>query len=101
MLFFPTSTLYSEKYLDKVRALLESLQFEDITGKDVLKLNEKEFVFKKQDLIFKEREFAKYEIYAQCGDDSDFVTYLTDKIFRDSFKLNDDYKIKVKLSLNG
>lgn len=91
MIFFPKSAL-SKKYIDGVRELLESLQFEDSSGKkevEFSELNEKEFVFENDG------------IYAQCGEDTKFIAYLTDRIFRGVFQSDNNYKIKIQLELNG
>lgn len=88
MLFFPESEVLSE-HVESVKELLKSLQFEDNTGKDVMDLDEKEFVLEEDG------------IYAQCGEDIDITAYLSDRIFRDVFQSNDNYKIETKLELNG
>ncbi len=93
-LAFPLdSSLFAKKpFAQKVKELLLSLNFREVSHKEYRNELEEGELF-----IHEEDGF----IYAQFGEDSDFVAYLTNRIFKEIFKLEDDYKIDVELSLEG
>ncbi len=90
MLFFPESTVFTDKHIEDVRELLESLQFEDCVRKNIMRLEEKEFVFEKS------VTYTMGGIYAQCGKDTDFISFLIDRIYRDVLQSDNNYIIKTQ-----
>ena len=90
MLCFPepdstAKEVFNYDHFNNTINLLKSLKFELRKELDVGELNNNEFVI------------TDDELYAKCGDDVDFIAYLSDRIFRDVFKTEDDYKIKIKV----
>ena len=90
MLNFPSkSSLIKEGSYRLVKELLEHLSFTKcLINNNSVSLNEKEYQF-----------YEEYGIYAQCGNDVDFVADLTETIFRDILKVKNDYKIIAKVYL--
>jgi hypothetical protein len=56
----------------------------------------KEFL-EKEKIDFEESDF----IYADFGNNIELTTYLIERIFKEVFGFNDDYEIRVELSLEG
>ena len=86
MLFFQKGIFNNEHFNNTIK-LIQSLKFKlwnFVSGSFPI-FDIKEFVV------------SDNEIYAQCGEDVDFIAYLSDRIFRDVFKTEDDYKIKIKV----
>jgi hypothetical protein len=103
-LCFPESPIADQERLEKVRMLLLSLKFQEIPhikkgllikreepSKDLMELKEKEFI-----IIFE--SYGEKCIYAKCGEDTKFASYLTDRIFRGVFGAKENYKLKVEIS---
>src|SRR3989344_1726963 len=99
----PDSTateIFNEKQFKDIIDLLKSLQFKISEHKKVDKFS----ILKHQKVVqLEEKEFSVDDdgICAQCGEDISFIAYLIDKIFREIFKSDEDYKIKVQLELRG
>ena len=76
-------------HLGNISQLLKSLNFKLNNDVYVLELNSKEF------------NFEDNEIYVQCGENLNITSYLIDRIFREIFGSNKNYKIEIELALNG
>ncbi|MEK6807800.1 MAG: hypothetical protein AABX75_02100 [Nanoarchaeota archaeon] len=119
-----------EKDLEKIRKLLLTLKFKEVNYKEETINTQETWLFTRTEKIIEpeeklsdldEKEFGIYHesrlwnehlskfdkdinvksLYAQCGKDTAFVASLTDKIFKEVFKANENYKIKIDLGVDA
>ncbi|MFC1454752.1 hypothetical protein ACFLQI_01545 [Candidatus Undinarchaeota archaeon] len=77
-----------EDKFDALCELLNSLSFKESTERENVGLHRMEY------------DVSDF-VYAQCGRDVDLAAYLTDRIFRDIFNLDDEYEIKASMCPDG
>lgn len=73
---------------EAMKSLLQKLQFKEVSNKYLYELNIKEFV---------SRDDA---LHAQFGINTGAIAYITDRIFRDIFKVSDGYMVSSNTAFN-
>lgn len=96
---YPHDKVISLDHVVAVKNLLESLGFKQTINLDKVEclnsndLDEKEIAFNDG--------YNKKELYANCGEDTTFVAWLSEKILKEIFGAEKDFDIEINIELNG